>query len=103
NDNAFRLASATAGKQNVKWIVALRARGRNKRGRAGKFGDVFRREKQGRARDCQNFVDALLRQYCVQGNIGPAGFYRSEKRDENLRLPMSEHGDGRAIIAEAFS
>src|SRR5436309_1508621 len=55
-----------------------------------------------RARDCQNFVDALLRQYCVERNVGPAGFYRSEKRDEHLRLPMPEHRNGRAIIAKTF-
>ena len=92
NDNAFRLASATAGKQNVKWVAALHARGRNKRGRAGKFCDVFRREKQRRTRDCQNFVDALLREYCVQRNIGPAGFYRSEKRDEGAGgIALQDH------------
>jgi hypothetical protein len=45
NGNAFRLAGAAAGEQNVKWVVALRPRGRSSRGDVGKFCDVFRREK----------------------------------------------------------
>jgi hypothetical protein len=43
----------------------------------------------------------LLGQYCVQLNMGPAGFYRSQKCDEHLRLSVSKHGDGGAIFVEA--
>src|SRR5207245_1904153 len=44
-DNTFRLAGAAAGKQNVKWVVALYAVGGRTRGGDGKSRDIFRREK----------------------------------------------------------
>src|SRR4029434_9181363 len=100
NDNAFRFTSAAAGEQNVKWVIALDASSRRRRNRAGNFCDAFRREEQRGAQDCQNFVDALLGQYCVQRNIRSAGFYRPEKCDQHLRLSVSKHGDGSAIFAE---
>jgi hypothetical protein len=101
-DNSFRLSGAAAGEQYVKRVIALRADSRSGRVSAGKFCDVFRRENQRRTRDCENFVDALLWQYRVQRDIWPVGFYRSQKRDEHLRLSMPQHRDGGAIVAEAF-